>query len=421
MKLALVSFGSAGDVHPMLALGQALRQRGHQVVVLSLPVFEHEVLGAGLQFEPVGLSSQYEQTVLHPKLWRPLEGLGVLWRYLMRPVLEPTYEALSRLIAGGLDAIVAAPIVMGARIASERWGTPLLTVYTAATMLRSTQWPLTVAAWRVPRWIPGSVTGLMWRTLDRVGLEPLVRADLDTLRRRVGLQPLQSPVFGQWMHSPHGGLALFPPWFAQAGDWPAHVRHAGFMLYGQDALAQLPDHLQSFLDRGPKPVIFLAGTAQHFARHYYSAAIAACRQLGVRGVLLGPAAPAVHEAQLCSAPYVPLEQLLGHALAVVHHGGVGTCAQALRSGVPQAVLPSAYDQFDNAMRLEHLGVGLSLPMKRVSAAGLAGMLARLMEDGSIRYRCMQWAARVDVAQFRLQACLAVEALERHESEPVFLE
>lgn len=408
-----MTFGSAGDVHPLLALGQALQRRGHEVVLLSLPVFEAQAVEAGLRFVPVGRTEDYEQTLAHPKLWHAVDGLGVMWRYLLRPVMQPAYEALTRLVHEGVDALVAPPFVLAARVVSERWGTPLLSVYTAATMLRSTRWPVTVAAWRVPAGVPSWAVAGLWRVLDRVKLEPLVRQDVALLRGLAGLPPLpplQVPVFGEWMHSPDAGLALFPDWFARAGDWPARVRHAGFMLYENDVAEGLPAHVDAFLQQGEAPLVFMPGTAQRFAADFYEAAMAACKALGRRGILLGPTAPTIDDGQLCSAPYAPFSLLLGRALAVVHHGGVGTCAQALRAGVPQVVVPSAYDQFDNAMRLEHLGVGLSLPMARVNAQTLSAVVRSLLAQPAWGQRARAVALQMDVAGFHEQACLAVEAL-----------
>jgi len=410
VKLALMTFGSAGDVHPMLALGQALQRRGHEVVLLSLPVFEAQALAAGLRFVPVGRTEDYEQTLAHPKLWHAVDGLGVMWRYLLRPVMQPAYEALTRLVHEGLDALVAPPFVLAARVASERWGTPLLSVYTAATLLRSTRWPVTVAAWRVPAGVPSWAVAGLWRVLDRLKLEPLVRQDVALLRGLAGLPPLQVPVFGDWMHSPDAGLALFPDWFARAADWPARVRHAGFMLYENDVTEGLPAHVDAFLQQGDAPLVFMPGTAQRFAAGFYEAAMAACKALGRRGILLGPMAPTIDDGQLCSAAYAPFSLLLGRARAVVHHGGVGTCAQALRAGVPQVIVPSAYDQFDNAMRLAHLGVGLSLPMARVNAQTLSAVLGRLLAQPAWGQRAQAVRLQMDVAGFHEQACLAVEAL-----------
>lgn len=410
IKVALITLGSAGDVHPLLALGRALQERGHDVVVLSLPNFQAEAEGVGLRFVAVGSADVYEKTIRHPKLWDPVDGVGVLWRYLLRPLIGPSYEALSALIQQGVQVLVAPPVVMGARLASERWGVPLLSVYTAATLLRSERWPLTLGSWRVPRGLPSWVLRVVWRSLDRWGLEPLVAKDLNTWRRRLGLPPVDGSVFGQWMHSPHGGVALFEPWFAAAPDWPAQVKHAGFMLYEQDEPSGLPPRVSDFLNQGPPPVVFLSGTAQVHANHVYEAAIASCAQRGWRALLIGPDAPECDRPDVCTARYAPLGKLLPRVRAVVHHGGVGTCAQALRAGVPQVVLPSAFDQFDNAMRIEQLGVGRSMPMKRVQAQALGALLSAVLDSQAVQDRCREAAKQVQVSRSRERACECVEAL-----------
>ena len=77
------------------------------------------------------------------------------------------------------------------------------------------------------------------------------------------------------------------------------------------------------------------------------------------------------------AGYVPHSALLPRAAAVVHHGGIGTSAQALRAGVPQLVVPFFADQHDNAARLGRLGVARSLRRGRYDAARAAGRLRAL--------------------------------------------
>ncbi|MGH8035877.1 MAG: glycosyltransferase, partial [Lysobacterales bacterium] len=248
MKILLVTFGSRGDVHPMLGLGRALQARGHEAVLLTNPVFREEAVRAGLGFVPVGTEEDYRQTLAHPKLWHPVDGLGVMWRYLLRPALRPTYEALHRLgqslnsvnngnsIKGPL--VVASPMAMGARVAQEKLGIQLVTAYTAATMLRSVQDPLTIAQRRVPKAVPRWVRRSVWRLLDRTKLDPLVKPALESLRGEMGLPPLNGAVFEQWVHSPLGGLTLFPPWFAPApSDWPAQVRQGTFPLYDDTDVA----------------------------------------------------------------------------------------------------------------------------------------------------------------------------------------
>ena len=380
-RVALVAFGSAGDVHPLLAVGRHLQRRGHEVRVLTNPAFAAAVALAGLALLPVGTLEDYRRTVAHPKLWHPIDGFGVMWRYLLRPALEPTYRALAQLSDRERWIVLASPVAMGARIAQEKLGLPLDSLYTAATMLRTVHDPMTLAQWRMPRWLPRHARALAWRLLDRSRLQPLVLPDLERLRAGLGLPPIHASVFGQWMHSPMAGVALFPSWFApRAPDWPTQVVHSGFPLYDEGEGAAMPERLLSFLDAGPPPVVFMPGTAAQGDPAFYAAAINACARSGQRGVLLGQVPSGIASAlapTIYAERYVPFAQLLPLARALVYHGGVGSCAQALRAGIPQLIVPQAYDQFDNAMRIERLGVGTVLSRAAIDTMGaeLTGLLA----------------------------------------------
>jgi rhamnosyltransferase subunit B len=420
MQVYLVTFGSRGDVHPLLGLGQALRARGHTATVLTNPAFAGEVAQAGLGFVPVGAESDYRDTLAHPKLWHPVDGLGVMWRYLLRPALRPTVDTLRALCSGGGPAplVLASPLAMGARLAQEALGLRLVSTYTSPTLLRSLRDPLTIAQWRVPSAVPAWARRAIWRLLDAAKLDPLVKPALESLRRELGLPPLgRQPVFDRWLHAPAGGLALFTDWFASPqADWPVPVQPGTFPLYDEPAGApqQMAASLslQRFLDAGPAPVVFMPGSAQQGTAAFFQAAMAVCAQLGVRGVLLGPAAASElpeSTPAMWAAPYVPFAQLLPRARAIVHHGGIGTCAQALRAGLPQLVWPQAYDQFDNAMRIEQLGAGLRLNSQPLQATELARQLGHLLAGPDTATDC-QRHARLLAGSSLAPACAWLETL-----------
>ena len=58
------------------------------------------------------------------------------------------------------------------------------------------------------------------------------------------------------------------------------------------------------------------------------------------------------------------------------------------------IFPLAHDQFDNADRLERLGVGLSLSKRRLQPARIAAKLEQLLGDPSIRTAAQGLAARL---------------------------
>ena len=396
-RVCLVAFGSLGDVHPMLALGVELRSRGHAVSLLTSPGFASHAAASGLDFEPIGEERHAQEALQHPKLWHPVDGLGVMWRYLLRPALEPTYHRLAALSAAQPCICIASPVAMGARVAQEHLGIPLITAYTAATMLRSVSDPMTLAHLAVPRWFPTSLRHLAWEMLDRYKLEPLVRPALDALRGSLGLPPIASSVFGKWMHSPLAGVALFPSWFAAAApDWPAQVVQAGFPLYDGDAEATLSPALQGFIAAGAAPIAFMPGTGQQQSQPFFEAAIRACMQANHRGLLLGTVAPSLRQglpASIHCEDYAPFSVLLPRARALVHHAGIGSSAQALRAGVPQLLLQQAYDQFDNAMRLERLGVGVRVPRTDDAEHAMADRLGKLLEEPRVTVACAQMSAQ----------------------------
>lgn len=431
MRVILLALGSRGDVHPMLGLGRALQARGHRVLLLTNPAAGADADAAGLEWQPLGSASDYQLTLAHPKLWHPVDGLGVMWRYLLRPALRPTVDALRDLAArdaadGAHQAplVLASPMVMGARLAQEKFGIRLINTYTSPTLIRSVQDPLTIAHWRVPRLVPSWARRGLWNLLDRVKLDPLVKPSLEPLRAELGLPALTgagNAVFDRWMHSPQGGVTLFPDWFAATpSDWPKQVHRGGFPLHGETRRPRpgeadpAADGLQRFLAAGSAPVVFMPGSAQLGAEHFFRCAIAACNQLGIRGILLGHDAANMDlapSAGIWSAPYYPFELLLPHVRAIVHHGGIGTCAQALRAGIAQLVWAKAYDQFDNAMRLERLGVGYSLPAGPIQADQLTQRLGALLADRSVADACTARAAHMAADSPLDDTCAWLETLK----------
>jgi rhamnosyltransferase subunit B len=167
---------------------------------------------------------------------------------------------------------------------------------------------------------------------------------------------------------------------------------AGFPLYDPAPGAALPDELKAFLATSERPLVFTPGTGNRQAAHYFRCAQEACLRLRRRAIFL-----TAHRDQLPAAlpptvlwqEYVPLRALLPHAEVLVHHGGIGTTAEALCAGVPQLVVPLAHDQFDNAARVEALGAGLRLPASRLTGLRLTRQLHALLTSTSVRAACGQ--------------------------------
>jgi rhamnosyltransferase subunit B len=367
VKVAVVTLGSAGDLHPFLAIARELQRRGHEVHVLTQQPYEAEVRGEGLAFIPVVTTEAHVRTMQHPLLWHPLHGFGVLWRHLAVPAIGPTCDALGTLgpAAGEPLFVLASPLAVGARFARERWpdAVHLLSIYTAPMAIRSTADPMFIGSWRVPNWCPVWLRRGFWSLLDRWKLEPLARPALTHWQRHWNTPPISTSTFAQWVHSPDGGVAMFPAWFAPPRESLRDrcITFAGFPLYRPTAQTTLSPELEQFLATQGRTAVIYPGSAALQSERMIHLGMTACRQLGLPCVVLAreltesSASEVLKSRATLHVTWTSLSELLKRCCVLIHHGGIGTCAQAMNTATPQLILASAYDQFENGARLEALG------------------------------------------------------------------
>jgi len=112
---------------------------------------------------------------------------------------------------------------------------------------------------------------------------------------------------------------------------------------------------------------------------------------------------------MIAVAYAPHGALFPRAAAVVHHGGVGTTAQGLRAGCPALIVPHAHDQFDNAARVERLGLGRTLDARRYSADAAAPLLRALVDAPPVAARGREIAAAIAGEDGGAAAVRAIEA------------
>jgi rhamnosyltransferase subunit B len=110
--------------------------------------------------------------------------------------------------------------------------------------------------------------------------------------------------------------------------------------------------------------------------------------------------------------FVPFSSLLPRAAALVHHGGIGTCAQGLASGLPQVVMPMAYDQLDNGLRVKRLGVGAVVPRKKFKPTAVIAALQPLLSSTQVAKRCRELAGKCDGPAALNAACDRLEQLHK---------
>jgi len=382
----LATVGTDGDVFPHIGLGAVLQARGHRVTLAAPEPYRHRARALGLGFCPLITADEADRMLGDPDLWHPLRSGRMMARW-GRPLIPRQYESLVDLARNPGSILVANPGVLAARLVQEKHGVPTASLLLQPGLLPSSSAPPEMpGGLTIPPWLPRPLRRLYWLAVDAAGYV-LVARSINRVRSELGL-PSVRRVFRWWL-SPELVIGLFPPWYAAPqSDWPPRLRLAGFGRF-DGARGDLPQDVRHFCAAGSPPVAITLGTGMAHAAGFFRAAVAACGALGARGLLLtkySGQVPGRLPQSVRHCAFAPFRQLLPLCGAVVHHGGVGTTAAALEVGCPQLVLPLAWDQPDNAARVEQLKAGISLGPRRRTAGHLARALARLMTP-EVRVRC----------------------------------
>ena len=157
--------------------------------------------------------------------------------------------------------------------------------------------------------------------------------------------------------------------------------------------------------------MFTLGTAiGSDAGRFYETSLAAARAIGCRAVFVGSGVREriLNSADAIARDYAPYAELFPRTAVNVHHGGIGTIGLAMNSGRPMLVMPTAWDQPDNAARVERLGIARVLPRHRYTASRVASELRHLL-DGAYRQRASAVKERLKDEDGVRNACDAIEA------------
>jgi rhamnosyltransferase subunit B len=417
-RIVLTTFGSLGDLHPYIAVALGLKARGHEAVIATSAFYRRKIEALGLGFRAV--RPDHPDPEADPDLMRRImdrrTGSEFVIRQLMMSVLRESYED-TLAAADGADLLVSHMLTFTTRLVAEKRGIPW-----ASTVLQplgffsvydppvAPQAPLLAKL----RFLgPAFHRLLFWcakRSL-RSWFEPWHR-----LRAEIGLPPTSaSPPF-EGQHSPLLVLAMFSKLLAdKQPDWPRQTVISGFPFYDRDGEGGMPPELVRFLDAGPPPLVFTLGSSAVVdAGPFYEHSVAAAKLLGRRAVLLVGKDPRNRPALLpdgmVAFAYAPYSELFPRAAAIVHQGGIGTTALAMRCGRPMLVMPYAHDQPDNAERVTRLGIARTIARRRYTPARAVVELRHLLDNPAYSQRALAVGEQVRREDGVRAACDALTGL-----------
>jgi UDP:flavonoid glycosyltransferase YjiC (YdhE family) len=407
-RIVLTCWGSYGDLFPYLAVAIGLRQRGHAPVIAASTLYREIVEQARIEFQAVPPDVDPMDTGLMARLMEPSRGSEVIVREIVAPQVRAAYAAL-REAAQGADLLVTHPVTFAGPLVARSMKLPWisgvlapLSFFSAHDLPRLPPYPPVAGLAGRRLW---SARAFLWlaRRITRRWTAP-VRA----LAAELGVSSDADPLYaGQF--SPHGTIAMFSPLLARPQpDWPPRTHATGFAFH--DESGDLDAELRAFVDAGDPPIVFTLGTSAAGAPGtFYEESARAAAMLGRRAVLLVGKYASEPEARawpshVFAARYAPHAPLFRRAAATVHHGGIGTLAQALRAGRPTLVVPHAHDQPDNAARASRLGVARVLDARHYIASRVAAHLQALLDDETYARRARDVGAAIAAERGTDAAC-----------------
>jgi UDP:flavonoid glycosyltransferase YjiC (YdhE family) len=371
MRVMVAAFGDAGHAFPAIALGRALRERGHAVVVETWERWRDAVEGFGLEF---AAAEQYR--VFPPPTPDSEDPTAAQAALALLPFLREWRP----------DVVVSDILTMAPPLAAEAAGAARATLVPHPYPVQNDGLPYFATGARVPRTPIGRALWRAGRPLLEIGLRK-GREELNEQRAALGLAPQDRF---------HGGIseelamvATFPQ-LEYPRAWPPQVRVTGPMEL------ELP-HPDIELPHGDAPLVLIApSTAKDPECLLVRAGLEALASEPVRVVATTnraqPREPIEVPGNAVLVDWLRYSQVMPQAALVICHGGHGTMVRSLGAGVPVLCCPVAGDMAENAIRAAWAGAGLSLPWRLCRPGPLRWAARRILGDPDFARRPSQLAA-----------------------------
>lgn len=413
----MTTMGSLGDLHPQIAIALELRRHGHEIVFATHQEYQAKI--EALEFEFYRLRPNADNGLGDfAEMARRAMDLTTGTEYVIRDWicrnLRETYDDLLD-CARNADLIIAGELVYVASMVAEKLNLPWILVVLQPISMMSPADPTVIPILPYATKIPELGWAINWGIIELLKLftQPWIQP-IHQLRQELGLPPLSTHPLFAGKHSPYLTLALFSSVLGKPqADWDNNTVITGFTFYdGNQEQSALNPGLKHFLDHGEPPIIFTLGSAAVISPgDFYLESIKAAKILKCRAVLMmGKNPPPKGLTQdIIAVDYAPYSLIFPYAKAIIHQGGIGTTAQALRAGCPTLIVPYSHDQPDNAARVQRLGTSRTIKRENYSAKLVAKELSQLVTNPDYQTKAKSIAQKIKAER---GVSVASDAIER---------
>lgn len=411
-KIALLAYGSRGDVEPFLALAQGLNHAGHQTRLAAPGVFAdlaaaRDVAFVSLPGDPDHLVAELVQRAGR----RPDRVVRVMSRFVFPLAVDVLQSALD--VCRDVDVVVHSFLfTSGGHEVAVQMGIPDISAQLFPVFTPTAAFPGVVA--------PDLPLGNAYRRFSHRLIQQVFWQGSQVLYNRLRKthtalpalsgwpigSHLQPPVPVLYAHSPH----VLP----KPDDWPDWAHVTGYWFEPDVRSPEIPDGLEAFLEAGSAPIYIGFGSViSRDAGRLMQIVLEALRRTGQRGVVLRK-----QQDEFQSGPHrnvfflhsIRHDWLFPKMAAAVHHGGAGTTGASLRAGLPTLIVPFTNDQPFWGRQVQRLGVGpASITPRRLTVERLAAAIERMLTDVEMRTRARVLGEKIRMDDGIGEAVACIEA------------
>jgi len=388
MRILLATYGSRGDVQPLLALALALEEVGHEVVFAAPPERAAWVGAHGIAFRPLGRDVT---AFLDRMSCAHSPGAALRFVSFLRRELLLQFNRLEQAIEGA-DMALGSSLAFALATVAERRRVPYRFIAFTPQLIPSGAHPfMAFQTQGLPAWWNRAT----WRIVSLVDRFNLTRL-INSYRRQQELPPIQDA----WRHIL--GPKIIVASDRAVGEVPLDAGipavQTGYLHLEQPEVAV--DGLEAFLASDRPPVYAGFGSMpRQDQEHNVPMLVRAARAAGQR-IIIGRFWEGSSTYERADDVFFlkgyPHLKLFPRMAAVIHHGGAGTTATCAVSGVPQVIVPHVLDQYYWGHRVWRSGLG-PRPIKRstLGVRALSDAIRCCVSDERIRERAEKTAGSID--------------------------
>lgn len=382
-KITLATIGTEGDVRPLIAIGNILRNNGYEVLVCCAENFHGLCKKYNFNFASFGPDIQGlrkndpSQFADDKKFRKGMRSSNI------KETLSGQFDELA-LLARGSDFLLGLGSLLPGSTVAEYLGIPYRHVCYVPLALPSRHYAPVFSPWqRLPMWC----NRILW-SINNIFLNKLMGSILNSNRKKFGLKPVERFIdyfYKDLIIAADERLAPVPV------DVRQNYIQTGYWHLFDDE--ELEPEVVKFIEAGAPPIYIGFGSMTGISQIKTRALLEVIKSPNYRFIIsrgwanLGNLLDLPH---VKVVDYVPHEKLFSRMSLVIHHGGAGTVHTAARMGVPQIVIPHIMDQHYWGERVYRLKIG-SRPIKktRLSRANLLRAVDEVNNSKEIKARALE--------------------------------